>query len=140
LAVHLPGQIPPALSESIWALYSTRSAKLGSIDALQRDEGGVAPWSGRVKIRESSFPIFTIDAKSFGHRRVQLGFGGRPKGHHLAGHGIGDFLDVLAIFHSAPFLSSLPGQSPSRMVSAALTALPRAVWKSAPFCAIQPAM
>ena len=95
---------------------------------------------GRWKIEGSGFPILAIDAEPFGHRGVQLGFGGRPQGHHLAGHGIGDFLDVLAIFHSAPFLSSLPGQSPSRMVSAALTARPSAVWKSAPFWAIQPAM
>src|SRR5664279_818436 len=71
---------------------------------------------------------------------VQLRLGGGAEGCHLAGDGIGELLDVHPSRHSALPLSSFPGHSPSRMVSAALTALPRAVWKSAPFCAIQPAM
>src|SRR5664279_434395 len=71
---------------------------------------------------------------------VQLRLGGGAEGCHLAGDGIGELLDVHPSHHSALPLSSLSGQSPLRMVSAALTALPRAVWKSAPFCAIQPAM
>src|SRR5664279_3125831 len=72
---------------------------------------------------------------------VQPGLGGGADGHHLAGDRIGDLLYVQTIRHVALLsVVSLSGQSPSRMVSAALTALPRAVWKSAPFCAIQPAM
>src|SRR6476646_3766455 len=90
--------------------------------------------------RIGGFAVFSGDPESFGHLGVQLSFSGRPEGQHVAGHGVDDFLDVLALLHSAPFLSSLPGHSPSRMVSAALTALPSAAWKSAPFLAIQPAM
>src|SRR5664279_137774 len=72
---------------------------------------------------------------------VQLRIGGGAEGHHLAGDGIGDLLDIRPIRHVVLLsVVSLSGQSPSRMVSAALTALLSAVWKSAPFCAIQPAM
>src|SRR5689334_8754515 len=71
---------------------------------------------------------------------VQDRLGGGAEGYHLAGDGIGDLLDVHPNRHGALPSSSFPGHSPSRMVSAALTALPRAVWKSAPFCAIHPAM